>query len=154
MNDENLSIDLAEIAEMFSRVLIVDDFEVMRVMIKQALGTYGITETDQAESGEQAFELIKKSYRNKKPYKIVFCDWNMPGMDGIELLQLVRQDLSYNGTYFVMVTAEAERKDVLLALTTGADDYIVKPIGQQTLLAKIESLHRKLKKTQRELVTK
>jgi two-component system chemotaxis response regulator CheY len=154
MSDENFLIDQAEIAEVFSRVLIVDDFEMMRVMIKQALGTFGITDTDQAESGEQALELIKKSYRHKRPYKIVFCDWNMTGMSGIDLLQLVRQDLSYNGTHFVMVTAEAERKDVLHALTIGADDYIVKPIGQQTLRAKIESLYRKLKKTQRELVTK
>ena len=79
-----------------------------------------------------------------KPYSFVFCDWNMPVMSGLELLQTCRATPEFVNLPIVMVTAEAEQASVVRALKSGASDYVVKPIAADVLERKINKILTKL----------
>lgn len=127
-----------------SRILVVDDFELMRRMLKTALADLGIPLVTECVDGLQASEVMRKAWDDKQPFHLVFCDWNMPNMSGLELLALVRADLKMRDVPFIMVTAEADRSQVVQALQSGATDYIVKPLSLDTIRKKFESLNKKL----------
>lgn len=126
------------------RILIVDDFEIVRIMLKNALTGLGHTEIDEAEDGKIALQKIQAAQFEGKPYGMVFCDWNMPNMTGIEVLEAVRKNPNYAKLPIIMVTAEAEQKQVVQALRTGATDYIVKPIAPDVLEKKVTKILSKL----------
>ena len=127
-----------------SKVLVVDDFELVRVMLQKALGDLGIKSVFQAEHGEEAFQLLVKAYDEGQPYKLIFLDWNMPVLDGFGFLQKCRADERFKSIFIVMVTAESERAYVLKALSSGATDYVTKPFSVENLKEKIKVLNRKL----------
>jgi len=76
-------------------------------------------------------------------YQLLIFDWELPGMDGIELLEWLRTR-QHDTTPVIFVTAHDEEKDIVLALNKGADDYLVKPARRQELLARIEAMARRL----------
>lgn len=125
-----------------SRVLVIDDFELMRSMLKNALADLGIDQVEEAEHGLAGKKMIDWAFAANHPYEVVFCDWNMPVMSGIQLLAELRADVRFRELPFVMVTAESEKQFVIHALTEGATDYIVKPISTATVRRKIEMLQR------------
>ena len=96
----------------------------MRRMVKMALGDASLGEFDfvDAEDGEQAWKLFSDG-----SYDIVFCDWNMPKVSGIEFLNKVRSQPRYAGIPVVMVTSEVTIGKIAEATTDGADAYIRKP---------------------------
>ena len=128
-----------------TRILIVDDFEIVRIMLRNALGNLGHTDIDEAEDGQVALQKIQAAEFETKPYTIVFCDWNMPNMTGIEVLEAVRKNPHYAKLPIVMVTAEAEQKQVVQALRSGATDYIVKPIAPDILEKKVNKILNKIR---------
>jgi two-component system chemotaxis response regulator CheY len=73
-------------------------------------------------------------------YDLVLLDWNMPEMDGITLLQEIRKDPQLKDIPVIMVTAEAKKENVLLAIQSGANNYIVKPFTAETLKEKLEKV--------------
>jgi two-component system chemotaxis response regulator CheY len=118
-----------------ARILTVDDMATMRKIVKSLLNQLGYTNIDEAENGKEALVKLKQ---NK--YDLVLLDWNMPEMDGITLLQEIRKDPQLKNIPVIMVTAEAKKENVLLAIQSGANNYIVKPFTAETLKEKLEKV--------------
>ncbi len=110
------------------KVLIVDDFATMRKILNNILKEIGFTNISQADSGKTALEKLK----NEK-FGLVFCDWNMPGMLGIDLLKTIRADDELKDLPFVMVTAEAMQDNIIQAVKAGVTSYIEKPFSAETV---------------------
>ena len=116
------------------KVLIVDDYNTMRRIIKNLLSQIGYTDIDEAEDGSQALSKLRKD-----DFGLVISDWNMEPMTGFELLKEVRADERLKGLPFIMVTAESKTDNVIAAKKAGVDNYIVKPFNAATLESKINA---------------
>lgn len=124
-----------------SRILVIDDFETMRQLMRNAFIDLGYFNIDDAVNGLEALDLIKKAYHERDPYQLVFADWNMPELNGLDLLLELQKDHLLKGAPFIMVTAENEKNQVINAISAGVDDYIVKPLNPKTLLKKLEKIN-------------
>jgi two-component system, chemotaxis family, chemotaxis protein CheY len=116
------------------RVLVVDDSGVMRKIISRALGELGINEVEEAADGQLALDMITAS----GPFDLLITDWNMPVMNGLELVQSLRG--SGCSTPIIMVTTKSEKEAVLQAIQAGVNDYVIKPFERDMLRLKIERL--------------
>lgn len=128
------------------RILIVDDFETVRLFLRNALNQIGIVKIEEANDGKEAYQMLQDSRKKGEPFDMVFCDWNMPEMTGLELLVEIRKSNEFRQMPFVMVTAESETSSVESALKAGTTDYITKPFTVDGLREKIESIFDRLKK--------
>lgn len=117
------------------RVLIVDDFSTMRNIIKNILRQLGFNNIVEADSGQTA--LLKLA---EKPVDLVISDWNMPVMDGLELLKRIRGSAEWKQIPVVMVTAEAKKENIIEAVQAGVSNYIVKPFTPEVLEQKLEKV--------------
>ena len=134
------------------RVLIADDDLVLRHSLKVHLERWSYQVTECAD-GHQAWAALQSDDR---PLLAIF-DWNMPGMDGVDLCRQIRTIPALTGMYVILLTSNQDQKDIIAGLESGADDYITKPfhwdelrarlrIGcrivglQQTLAARVEEL--------------
>jgi two-component system chemotaxis response regulator CheY len=122
------------------RILLVDDFEMIRSLLKQALKQLGYTDLTEAVDGVDAFEKITKAKDDGQPFDIVFLDWNMPRMTGIEVVQKCKENDALKAIPFIMITAEREQKSVVAALKAGVSDYVIKPFSPKQLASKIERI--------------
>lgn len=122
------------------KILIVDDFEMIRVTIKSALGKLGITSIEEAKDGADGLRILKSRVAAGQTFDLIFCDWNMPNMTGIELLAECKKDPSIAPIPFIMVTSEMEKGAVLEAIKLGAIDYVVKPFAVETIEKKIQKV--------------
>ncbi|ACN99613.1 CheY chemotaxis protein [Sulfurihydrogenibium azorense Az-Fu1] len=118
-----------------AKILTVDDMATMRKIIKSLLTQLGYTNVDEAENGKEALAKLKQ-----QKYDLVLLDWNMPEMDGITLLQEIKKDPDLKNIPVIMVTAEAKKENVLQAIQTGANNYIVKPFTAETLKEKMDKV--------------
>jgi two-component system chemotaxis response regulator CheY len=123
------------------KILVVDDFSTMRRIIKNILKQLGYENIEEAEDGAQAFNKLKTGN-----FGFVVSDWNMPNMDGLELLKKVRSDPDLKALPFLMVTAEAEKDKVIEAIKAGVSNYIVKPFTAEVLKEKMDKIFEKLGK--------
>ena len=114
------------------KILVVDDFSTLRRIIKNILKQIGFANVDEAENGQVALSKIADGN-----YDFVISDWNMPEMNGIELLKSVRANETTKDLPFLMVTAEAKKENVVEAVKSGVNNYIVKPFTAETLQEKI-----------------
>jgi len=117
------------------RILSVDDFSTMRRIVKNILKQLGYTNVDEAENGAAALEALRENQ-----YGLVISDWNMPVKSGIELLKEVRADPELKEVPFLMVTAEAEKDNVVEAMSAGVNNYILKPFTAQILEEKLSGI--------------
>jgi two-component system chemotaxis response regulator CheY len=117
------------------KILSVDDFSTMRRIVKNLLKQLGYYNVDEAENGEAAMEMVKE-----KSYDLIISDWNMPVKTGIEFLRDVRADPALKHIPFLMVTAEAEKDNVLEAMEAGVNNYILKPFTAKVLEDKLRSV--------------
>lgn len=117
------------------KVLIVDDFATMRRILKNILKQVGLKNISEAENGKEALKELKK-----EKFDLVLCDWNMPEMPGIELLNQVRSDSDLKDIPFVMVTAEAKKENIIEAVKAGVSSYIVKPFTAETVSEKLQKI--------------
>ncbi len=123
------------------KVLVVDDFPTMRRIVRNLLKQLGFEHIDEAEDGAQA--LLRLRGGN---FGLVISDWNMPNMEGIELLRNVRKEPEpLRDIPFLMVTAEAEKEKVIEAIKAGVDNYVVKPFTAEILKEKLEKIAEKKK---------
>jgi PAS domain S-box-containing protein len=118
-------------AEAPASILIVDDKAPVRTLMTRWLAGKGYY-VDAAEGGQQALDYIAE-----RPVDLVLLDWQMPGMDGLEVLQAIRKTHSSSQLPVLMVTGKTENADVVTALDLGADDYLCKPIDFPVALARI-----------------
>jgi two-component system chemotaxis response regulator CheY len=117
------------------KVLIVDDFSTMRRILKNILKQIGFTNISEADDGTTAWEELQKN-----SFDLIICDWNMPKMSGIELLKKVRADDTYKDIPFLMVTAEAQKQNVIEAVQAGVSNYVVKPFTAESISEKLEKI--------------
>ncbi len=103
-------------------LLLVEDMEEMRNIVRRLLSAMGFTNITLARNGEEAWRLIQAH-----SFDLVLCDWNMPKMSGRELLERVRQNPSYALLPFIMITGENAQTFVKSAIDGGVTDFILKP---------------------------
>ena len=111
-------------------ILLVDDFSTMRRVIRRMLRDRGIENVIEAENGKQAWKLL-----NDQKIDLVICDWNMPNMKGVDLLELVRSHSRMSALPFVMVTAEGKKNFIEQAIEKGATGYVTKPFSSEELFS-------------------
>ena len=116
---------------MSAKVLLVDDSGVMRKIILRALNAIGITDVSEAADGVEGLEAF-----GSESFDLVLSDWNMPNMNGLDLLKAIRATGSK--TPVIMITTESEQTRVLEAIQAGATNYLVKPFDQEVLMDKLQ----------------
>lgn len=124
-----------------SRFIIIDDFATMRKIIKKVLVELGYTNIDEADDGAKALPMIELAVTTGNPYACIISDWNMPVMQGIDLLKNCKANEKLKSTPFVLVTAEGEQKQIIEAAKAGVSDYIVKPFNALTLKEKLQKVY-------------
>lgn len=129
-----------------TRFLIVDDFSTMRKIIKKTLVELGYTSVEEAANGVQAWEMIEAKKKENSPYQFIISDWNMPEMSGLDLLKKFKADPVNKQVPFLMATAESEQSQIVEAIKSGCDDYVVKPFSPQIIKDKIAKVHEKYSK--------
>ncbi len=117
------------------KVLVVDDFSTMRRIVKNILRQLGFENIIEADDGESAVRKLES-----ERVDFIVSDWNMPKMSGLELLKWVRSHDEFKDMPFLMVTAEAQKENVLEAVKAKVSNYIVKPFTAETLSEKIEKI--------------
>ena len=117
------------------KVLIADDFTEVTRFIRYCLKNIGFTNIREADSGKAVLRALKK-----EKYDLIFCDWNMPDMSGMEVLKKIRSDDELKDIPFIMVTAKAEEEKILAAIKAGISDYILKPFTAETINEKLDKV--------------
>lgn len=121
------------------KILVVDDFSTMRRIIKNLLRDLGFNNTAEADDGSTALPMLQNG-----SFEFLITDWNMPGMQGIDLLKAVRSDPKLAKLPVLMVTAESKRDQIVEAAQAGVNGYIVKPFTAVTLKEKIEKIFERI----------
>lgn len=117
------------------KVLVVDDMSTMRRIIKNVFRQIGFTDVVEAENGQEALTKLRAG-----GFRLVVSDWNMPVMSGIELLRAIRADQELKALPFLMVTAETQKENLILAIQAGVSNYVVKPFTAEVLQSKLEKI--------------
>jgi two-component system chemotaxis response regulator CheY len=117
-----------------NKAVVVDDSRAVRLILARTLRELDY-EVREAGDGRQALEIL-----NQEPaaFRLALVDWNMPEMNGIELLRKLRGDRRFDGLVIVMVTTETEVEQIGMALGAGANEYVMKPFTREILLDKLQ----------------
>lgn len=118
------------------KILVVDDSSTMRRIIKNTLNHLGYKDLLEAEDGVQAWDALAAN----SDIGVLVTDWNMPNMNGLELVKKVRAEAKYTDMPIIMVTTEGGKGEVITALKAGVNNYIVKPFTPQVLKEKLEAV--------------
>ena len=128
-------------------VLIVEDREQMRKIVKSILMHVGVRDIFEAANGADAWNMLTGAFAARTSgvasvpsVDLIVCDWMMPGMSGIELLKSVRAHPRLANTPFLMVTGQNDKEDVVTALGSGVNDYVTKPFPSTILESKLRKL--------------
>lgn len=116
-------------------VVVVDDQMTIRSLVRAGLNQIAINEVREFGAAEDALTYIKVHAPN-----VVISDFNMPGMDGLELLKGIRAETKLKNTAFILLTGRADKELVQRAVQLGANNYLVKPFNIATLKQKIEQV--------------
>lgn len=117
------------------KVIIADDSLVIRKIISKALNSLGY-EALQATNGPEALEILNQA----GTADLILLDWNMPLMDGFEVLTAIRNDNRFNAIPIIMVTTESEEENIAKAMESGANGYVTKPFTADDLTTKIREI--------------
>jgi len=117
-----------------SKALVVDDSKTIRMIIRRVLIELGF-EVCEAGNGIEAMKVLEKE---KTAVSLVLADWNMPEMNGLELVKSLRQNPEYASIKVIMVTTETEIGQMTSALEAGANEYVMKPFTKDILVEKLE----------------
>lgn len=118
------------------KLLVVDDSSTMRRIIKNTLQRLGHKDILEAEHGLEAWTIMQET----PDINVLITDWNMPEMNGLELVKKVRAEKKYEDMPIIMVTTEGGKAEVITALKAGVNNYIVKPFTPQILKEKLEDV--------------
>jgi two-component system chemotaxis response regulator CheY len=109
--------------------MVVDDSRAMRSMLRNILGENGIEVVAEAENGREALDRLNEI----GPIDLTLLDWNMPVMNGYEVLCAMRKNERYRSMRVMLVRTETEATQILRALDAGADEYLIKPFAKEAL---------------------
>ena len=121
------------------KILVVDDFSTMRRIIKNLLKDLGFVNIQEADDGNTALPMLTQG-----DFDFVVTDWNMPGMQGIDLLRAIRADANLKHIPVLMVTAEAKKEQIIAAAQAGVNGYVIKPFTAATLKEKLAKIFERL----------
>jgi two-component system chemotaxis response regulator CheY len=119
---------------MMSKALVVDDSKTIRIIIRRILVDLGY-EVCEACNGVEALKVLDAENAS---VKLMLADWNMPEMNGLELVKQTRQNPAYDSMKVLMVTTETEMEQMISALEAGANEYVMKPFTKDILMEKLE----------------
>lgn len=119
---------------MMSKALVVDDSRTIRTIIRRILIELGY-EVCEAANGVDALKVLETE---KAAVNLVLADWNMPEMNGLELVKRLRQNPEFDSLKVLMVTTETEIGQMASALQAGANEYVMKPFTKDILVEKLE----------------
>ena len=119
---------------MMSKALVVDDSRTIRTIIKRILIDLGF-QVCEAGNGVEALKVMEAE---KNQIDLVLADWNMPEMNGLELVKQLRQNPEYSSLKVIMVTTETEMDHMVSALNAGANEYVMKPFTKNILKEKLK----------------
>ena len=117
-----------------AKALVVDDSRAVRMILAKTLKELGY-EVREAANGKEALEVIGAE---GAAVTLVLADWNMPEMNGMDLLKRLRQDPQLSSLVVVMVTTETELDQMAAALEAGANEYVMKPFTKDILVEKLQ----------------
>lgn len=117
------------------KAIVVDDQLTMRTLVRSCLQQIGLTDIREFPKAPEALAALKA-----QPAHIIFSDFNMPEMDGLEFLRAVRADPTIKGTGFILLTGRADADLVKRAAQFGANNYLVKPFTVAVLKQKLEQI--------------
>ena len=117
------------------KVLLVEDADGMRGLVCSMLKSMGVTDVIQSKHGGEAWDILRK-----KPVDLLLTDWNMPIVNGIDLIQKIRREPTLDSLSVLMFTGRNTKEDVVTALKAGVDSYIAKPFTPQQLQERIKTI--------------
>lgn len=123
-----------------TRILIIDDMQTIRDLVKAQLRSMGYTSIVECSNGEEALQYLIKHNTSKQHVQLVISDWNMPKMSGLELLKQVRANPEFLTLPFVLLTSESERDQVTEAVLAGVSQYVVKPFSAKIFEDKLKTV--------------
>jgi len=123
-----------------SHILVIDDSSAVRSLVKQQLTALGFRNVLEAEHGKEALEKLDSLSKVGVDVHLLICDWNMPEMNGIDLLLTLKAHAKYKSIPFLMITSESETENVIKAIVLGVTDFIVKPFDESLLSEKLSSI--------------
>jgi two-component system, chemotaxis family, chemotaxis protein CheY len=129
------AIGVRALRNLEKHVLVVDDYNTMRRILRNLLSQIGFSNIEEAEDGSTGLRKLRE-----RPFGLVISDWNMAPMSGLEFLKEVRSDGALKDMPFIMITAESKTENVVAAKEAGVSNYIVKPFNADTLKKKIEAV--------------
>ncbi len=118
------------------KFLIVDDSPTMRRIVINTLKRLGYRDIEDADNGSSALDKLKTI----PGINFVITDWNMPVMDGLQLVTTIRSTPEYSKLPILMVTTRSVKEDIIDAMKAGVNNYVVKPFTPDTMKAKIETI--------------
>lgn len=115
------------------KIMTVDDSAIVRKIIQSAVGVldYDVLE---AVDGEEALAILEDEYED---IALILLDWNMPGMDGFEMLKVIKRDSRFKSIPVMMVTSETGSDNIIKAIQAGAAHYLIKPFTIEELTKRI-----------------
>lgn len=116
------------------KILIADDDDVIRHLLKKFLPSWGF-EVVEAHDGDEALAFLS----DDKSLRMAILDWQMPGMDGMEIAYRIRNDLRITPFYVIMLTSRGGRLNLIEGMESGVDDYITKPFDKEVLQARLKA---------------
>ncbi|HLE09884.1 MAG TPA: response regulator [Bacteriovoracaceae bacterium] len=122
------------------RVLLVDDVKSMLIEAKIMLKMLGIKDIDEAEDGQMALDKILDSSSAGDSYDLIISDINMPNMDGLQLLENLKNIDEVKNTPFLIMSTQNELPIIMDAIELGAANYIVKPLTKSALIGKLNRI--------------
>jgi two-component system chemotaxis response regulator CheY len=127
-------------------VLIAEDSAVVRGLIKSQLSQLGFKNVVEAEDGLVALKKIQEKQNEEDKIQLVIADWHMPNLSGLDLLVHIRSAAETKSIPFLMITGDQELSLVTLALSSGADDFVVKPVSEALLQERLKAIWERINK--------
>lgn len=129
-----------------TKILIVDDIQSLRDLLKAYLRRLGYWNIEEVVDGQDALDKLWEAQSKGEEFGLVISDWNMPTMTGLELLKRVRMVPDWKNLPFLLLTTESEKARIVQAVQAQVSNYMVKPIDEQTLKDKIQKVWEKANK--------
>lgn len=123
-----------------TRILVIDDMPSIRDLVKNHLKAMGYKNLLECADGEEGLKVLIQQNSSSQPIQLVISDWNMPKLNGLDLLKQVRATAEWQNLPFVLLTSESEREQVTEAVLAGVSQYIVKPFAAKIFEDKLKTV--------------
>lgn len=123
-----------------TRILVIDDMPSIRDLVKNHLKAMGYKNILECADGEEGLKVLIQQNSSAQPIQLVISDWNMPKLNGLDLLKQVRATAEWQNLPFVLLTSESEREQVTEAVLAGVSQYIVKPFAAKIFEDKLKTV--------------